>query len=126
MPCSSNSRTVSTLVLHAGAVQPRGFLPKSAVSTSMLFCNTARCCVSSSVDTNSCVYPCSPISWPASMILRIWLGKDSAVCAGVNQVALMLYLAKSLRSLSIPTVAPKMPREISVGFAGAPVLVFSL
>lgn len=92
----------------------------------MLFANTSRCCSSLRVDTNSCVYPWRPISCPASTILRICFGNDSAECAGVNQVALMLYLSHSLSRRSIPTVAPNTPREMSVGLAGAPVLVFSL
>jgi hypothetical protein len=117
---------VSVLVLHAGAVQPLGFFPTMSVSTCMLFSNTSLCCCSFKVDTNSCVYPCSPISCPLSTILRICLGNDSAECAGVNHVVLILYLSQSLSRRSIPTVAPKIPREISVGLAGTPVLVFSL
>ena len=35
-------------------------------------------------------YPCSPISCPFSTILRICFGNESAVCAGVNHVALIL------------------------------------
>lgn len=78
MPNSSSSLIVSLLVLHAGAVQPLGFFPVKSVSTFMLFSNTSRCCCSLSVETNSCVYPCRPISCPFSTILRIWLGNDSA------------------------------------------------
>jgi hypothetical protein len=44
----------------------------------------------------------------------------------MNQVVLMLYLYQSLRSRSMPTVAPKMPRDTSVGFAGEPSHVLSL
>jgi hypothetical protein len=52
---SSRSATVSLLVLHAGAVQPRGFFPTMLVRTSMLFFSTSRCCSSLRVETNSCV-----------------------------------------------------------------------
>jgi hypothetical protein len=38
----------------------------------------------------------------------------------------MLYLSHKFSSLSMPIVAPKMPLETSVGFAGAPVFVFAL
>jgi hypothetical protein len=55
MPYSSSRLTVSLLVLQAGAVQPRGFLPTMCVRTWILFSSTARCCASLSVDTNSCV-----------------------------------------------------------------------
>lgn len=56
-------------------------------------------------------------------------GPRSGYSVGVHSwklTALMLYLSQSFRSLSIPTVAPKIPREMSVGLAGAPVLVLSL
>jgi hypothetical protein len=36
---------------------------------------------------------------------------------GMNHVALLLYFAKSFNSRSIPTVAPNIPRETSVGLA---------
>lgn len=68
----------------------------------------------------------SYISCPFPITFLIWLGKDSAECAGTNQVAVMSYFSSRVRSLSMPTVAPNMPLDTSVGFAGAPVLVFSL
>lgn len=126
MPNSSSNLMVSLLVLHAGAVHPRGRFPTISVSTLMLLSSTSLCCCSSNVDTNSCVYPCKPTSWPLATILRICAGKDSAECAGVNHVVLMLYLSQSLSRRSIPTVAPKTPRDMSVGLAGVPLRVFIL
>lgn len=126
MPNSSSRAMVSLLVLQAGAVQPLGLFPTISVRTLILFSSTSLCCCSLNVDTNSCVYPCNPISCPLSTIFRICLGNDSTECAGTNHVVLILYLSQSLRRRSMPTVAPKMPRDISVGFAGAPVLVFNL
>ena len=38
----------------------------------------------------------------------------------------MLYLSQSFSRRSMPTVAPNTPRDKSVGFAAAPVFVFSL
>jgi hypothetical protein len=126
IPNSSRSLTVSTLVDQAGAVQPFGFFPVNSWMTLMLFSNTSRCCCSLNVLTCSCVYPCNPISCPLSTIFRICFGNDSTECAGANQVVLILYLSQSFSNRSIPTVAPKMPREMSVGLAGVPVLVFIL
>lgn len=126
IPNSSNSAIVSLLVLQAGAVQPLGLFPVKSCITLILFSNTSLCCCSLNPLTNSCVYPCSPISCPLSTIFLICLGKDSTECAGVNQVALMLYLSQSFSRRSMPTVAPKTPRETSVGLAGLPSRVFSL
>jgi len=55
IPNSSRSLIVSLLVLHAGAVQPRGFLPTISVKTCILFSKTSRCCSSFKRETNSCV-----------------------------------------------------------------------
>jgi hypothetical protein len=60
------------------------------------------------------------------MIFLIWAGNDSTEWAGANQVALMLYFPQSLRRRSMPIVAPKTPREMSVGFAGLPSFVLIL
>lgn len=68
----------------------------------------------------------SYISCPASLTLANCEGKLSMECAGTNQVVLMLYFDQRLKRRSMPTVAPKIPREMSVGFAGEPSLVFNL
>lgn len=146
MPYSSSSLIVCLEVSHAGAVHPFGFLPRNLVRTSIDFERMSRCCCSFIVETNSCVYPWSPlycqisivfwdknisskfahISCPASRTLVICSGNDSRECAGTNQVVLIPYLSHSFRRRSIPTVAPKIPRETSVGFAGDPFLVLIL
>lgn len=145
MPYSSNNLIVSFDVSHAGAVHPLGFFPVNLVSTSIDFARTSRCCCSLKLPTCSCVYPWSPlqfnlsttitillmrektyISWPASLTLASCSGKDSSEWAGTNQVVLIPNLSQSFNSRSTPTVAPYMPRDTSVGFAVAPVLVLIL
>ena len=95
-------------------------------------------------DTYSWVYPCRPlwvltvreegiwwereihISCPASRTLAICVGKERIEWLGINHEALMSCWLKNLRSLSVPVLAPKMPRERSLAFAFLPVVVLSL
>jgi hypothetical protein len=126
IPNSSSNCTVSLLVLQAGAVHPLGLFPVTSDRTLILFSNTSFCWLRLKVLTNSCVYPCKPTSCPFSTIFLICAGNDSAECAGVNHVALISYLSQSLSRRSMPTVAPKTPRDMSVGFAGLPSRVFIL
>src|SRR5271155_103418 len=143
MPNSSSSLILCFDVIQVGAVHPLGFFPVKAVKTSMDLLSTSRCCFSLSPETNSCVYPCNPltstrsaqklrssiqayISWPASRIFAICFGNDSTECVGTNQLALIWYFSHSLSSRSIPTIAPNMPREMSVMPAGLPFWVLIL
>lgn len=126
MPNSSSSLMLRFDVAHAGAVHPLGFFPVNAVKTLMDFPSTSRSCLWLNPETNSYVYPCNPISWPASRIFAIRSGNDSTECAWTNQLVLMLYFSYNLSSRSTSTVAPNMPRETSVSSAGLPFWVLIL
>ena len=64
------------------------------------------------------------VSWCALKVAQISYSLPSLVAVdGMStdkKVALMLCLSNNLSSLSIPTVAPKMPLETLVPFCGLP------
>jgi len=92
--------------------------------TSILFTSTSLSCSSVNSLGGSCIYPCKPISCPASLTARICSGNDSRVCDGMLKVPLMSCFANNASRRSSPTLAPKRPREMveaSEGGAGGEV-----
>lgn len=71
-------------------------------------------CCSSVISTGfSWLYPCKPISWPCSTIIRHSSGNVSSEWPGMKKVVLMLYFWNSFNMRRTPIVPAKSPREIS-------------
>jgi hypothetical protein len=105
---------------YQGATLPRGGFPANSVNMRYVLSNTSFCC-SSVISTGfSWLYPCRPISCPASRTAAISSGNVSRLCPGMNHVVLMSYFANSFKRRCVPIVPAKRPRLMSLVLSSPP------
>ena len=128
--------TTSARKTYHGATLPRGGFPANSVSMRYVLSRMSRCCSIVMSTGFSWLYPCSPISWPASRTAAMSSGNDSRLCPGMNQVVLILYCLQLdgvcyellapltflniFRSRCVPTVPAKIPRLMSLVLSSPP------